>query len=175
MKKIDPSFLQRELPGSSAKARAIWSKMLIEQDADLEELLDLLSEKKTAIPFLWLISDLAIADPSKIKNWIPRLVVETKHLPLRNRAHSLSRYCLYCGITESIEGEMVDRLFKWALDPGTTQMTKRTSLEVLKNHLQIRPELKDELQSTLVLMVGKHSADFEKFRGKMEIELQKLP
>lgn len=161
---MDFSFLHKYLAGSTAAERLKWAANITARERPLEEMLPLLNEKETAIPFLWLISDIATTDPGIVKSWIPVLFEVTSHLPYPKRAHSLARYCLLCGIPDANEGEAVDQLFKWALDPDTTKMTKRSSLEALKNHVVVRPELKEELIASLEQLGGKYSDTFEAFR-----------
>jgi hypothetical protein len=163
-----------EIANSSAAQRKRWACELIENDFQLENLLPLLHNKDTALPTLWLISDIASLDAPRVQKWIPSLFEACSHLPFTTRAHSLSRYCMLCGIPPEVEGFAVDQLFEWALHPETTQMTKRSSLLALKNHLEIRPELKEELISVLEILEGKYSPTFEKFRLQMITAIQRI-
>lgn len=67
--------LESSLSTSSGQQRKKWAEMIIERNIDIKSLAGLLKgEQKTAVRFLWMLSDVGITDPNRLFNELPFLL-----------------------------------------------------------------------------------------------------
>ncbi len=145
----------------------MWATTIVEKDIDIKYLSKLLkSEQKIATRFLWLLSEIGVANPNKLFCELPFLLDLSDQL---NPAYktSFATLWLITGVPSENEGRAIDLLFQWLLSSDTNVTIKSRSLLVLFKLTKKYPGLKNELRLCLKEQVDKHSIDFEKRATKI--------
>lgn len=165
--------LEFSLATSTGEKRKIWAATIIEKDIDIKDLSKLLEcERKIAIRFLWLLSDIGILNPNKLFAELPFLFELCENLnPIYKT--SFASFWLYVGVPFENEGKAIDLLFHFLLSNDTNVTIKSRALLVLFKLTKKYPELKNELKLCLKDQMGKYTTDFEKRVTKILIELEK--
>lgn len=170
----NPEFyheLETCLAMSNGEQRRMWASTIIREDLEIKDLSKLLEgERKTAIRFLWLLSDIGIAAPGKLLRELPFLFEACEHLNPEYKA-SFASFWLYAGVPVEDEGKAIDWLFHLLLSHETTVTIKSRAAFVLARLTRKYPELKHELRTCLEKQMNKYSADFEKRAVKIVTEI----
>lgn len=149
-----------------------WARAISENNIDLKDLLGLLDEDRfTAMRFLWMIGGLVEFDPERVAPAVPYFFSKQHTIKVPNYDRSLAKFCWLAGIPEEIEGEVVDALFQWILDPKVITTTKTFAVQALYNQTQKYPDLKNELRIVIEDQLDKNGSSFEKRAGKILAEL----
>ena len=155
--------LQELLPSSDGNQRKSWAKTIVENDIDLLELSDLLfCEKKIALRFSWLLSDIGMISPKKLRDALPDLLQKSEQVDHFPFVESFATYWQIAGVPESNESQAIDHLFGWIISGDTNTTTKSRSAKTLFQLAQKYPDLKNELSISLKSQIGKYSRDFDK-------------
>jgi hypothetical protein len=164
--------LKYSLATSTGEKRKIWAAIIIEKNLDIKYLSKLLTcEQKVAIRFLWLLSDIAILNPSKLFAELPFLFDLCKHLnPLYKT--SFASFWMYCGVPKENEGTAIDLLFNFLLSNDINVTIKSRALFVLFKLTKKYPELKNELKLCINHQIDKHSIDFKKRSTRILNEIE---
>ncbi|HUZ61446.1 MAG TPA: hypothetical protein VMU83_21905 [Hanamia sp.] len=164
--------LESSLPTSTAQQRKIWATTILEKNINIKDLSELLKdEQKTAIRFLWMLSDVGILNPNKLFMELPfllNLCNELNHI----YKTSFASYWLYAGVPSVNEGEAIDLLFQWLLSPDTNVTIKSRSIPVLFKLTKKYPELKNELAICLKDQMDKYTNDFKKRASKILMQIE---
>lgn len=156
---------------STGELRKNWASTIIEKDLSLKELSSLLqSDQKVASRFLWLLSDVGIANPDKLHAELPFLfdVCERLHPEYKS---TFASFWLYVGVPVENEGQAIDLLFHLLQSTDTNVTTKSRALLVLAKLAKKYPELKNELRICIDEQIGNYSNDFRKRAMKVRKEL----
>ncbi|ASS50094.1 MAG: hypothetical protein A3D31_11025 [Candidatus Fluviicola riflensis] len=149
-----------------------WGKYISENDIDLKDLLGLLDEDRfTAMRFLWLTGGLVEIDPQRVAPAISYFFSKRHTINVPNYDRSVAKFCSLAGIPAEIEGEVVDLLFQWILDPKVITTTKTFAVLALYNQSQKYPDLKNELRIVIEDQLDKNGVSFEKRAGNILAEL----
>ncbi len=165
--------LESFLPTSTAEKRKMWINTIIEKDIDIKELSELLKcEQKIATRFLWLLSEIGIANSKKLFTELPFLLDFSNQInPIYKQ--SFANFWLIAGIPPENEGTAIDLSFKWLLSNDTNVTIKSRSIWVLLKLIKKYPELKNELKLCLKDQMDKHTKDFEKRATKILMQIEK--
>jgi hypothetical protein len=164
--------LAYSLPKSTSHTRKIWVNKIISEDIAIKDLSNLLkSEHKTATRFQWLLSEIGLANPNKLLNELPFLLVFFDQLNPVYKS-SLASYWLIAGVPSKNEGVAIDLLFQWLLSNHVNVTIKSRSIMVLFKLTKKYPELKNELVFYLKDQQHKYSKDFEKRVSKILNKLE---
>ncbi len=164
--------LESSLPTSTVAQRKIWASTIIEKDISIKDLSSLLEcNQKIASRFLWLLTEIGIADQVKLFTELPFLFDLCDRL---NPAYknSFAIFWLTVGIPPENESKAIDLLFQWLLSANTNVTIKSRSILVLFKLTKKHPELKNELKLCLKGQVDKHTTDFEKRARKILLEIE---
>lgn len=164
--------LESSLQTSTFEIRRKWAAKIIEENIDIKALSGLLkSEQKTAIRFLWLLSDIGTINPEKLYTELPFLLDVCEDL---NPAYktSFASFWLITGVPPESEGKAIDLLFQFLLAAKTDITTKSRSMVVLFKLTGKYPELKNELILCLHEQKDKYSLDFKKRTSKILTQLE---
>lgn len=165
-------MLEESLPGSDGEQRKTWAVEIIERDIDLKVLSKLLNgHPRTAMRFLWLLSDVGLAAPDKLRRALPFLLELSRHAKY-NFKNSFASYWHYVGVPAENEGEAIDLLFKWLNSPEANVTCKTRSLWVLLKLCDKYPDLKNELRLSLMNVKEKYSKEFKKRVEKVLLSLK---
>lgn len=163
--------LEHSLATSTGEQRKKWATIIIANAIELKELCGLLQgDQKTATRFLWLISDIGIANPEKLHIDLPYLLDFCTQLTPEYAA-SFASYWLYAGVPVDQEGKAIDLLFQLFMSGTTTVTIKSRALLVLAGLAKKYPELKPELRSCIIEQMNNYSKDFQKRAAKVLREL----
>ncbi len=164
--------LESSLPRSTFEIRRKWAARIIEENLDIKVLSGILKgEQKTAIRFLWLLSDIGTFNPEKLFIELPFLMDVCEHLnPIYKT--SFPSFWLISGVPPENEGEAINLLFQFLLSGNTNVTTKSRSMLVLFGLTKKYPELKNELTLCLKDQMEKYSEDFKKRISKILIQLE---
>ncbi len=164
--------LENSLPNSSSAERQIWATSIIEKGLDIKDLSTLLScDKKVALRFTWLLSEIGEINPNKLLSALPflfELSDKIKHIDFVN---SFATYWRIAGIPCENEAKAIDLLFGWLQSASTNVTTKSRALFVLFELTKKYPELKNELKLCLMDQLDKNSNDFNKRANKILTQL----
>lgn len=167
-------LLESSLPGSSADERKLWASLIIENDMDIKALSELLHcNKKIALRFAWLLTEIGILKPDKLLNVLPYLLKQKEQIDQFNFTASFATYWSIAGVPLENEAKAIDILFQWILSPDVNTTTKFRAIKVLLPLSKKYSELKNELSLCLNDQIDKHSKDFEKKVRKALDELHK--
>lgn len=154
--------LETSLAKSNSTQRHSWAATIIAQDISIRDLTPLLKgNAQTCSRFLWLLSDVGIANPEKLMSELPYLFeLFTTEFP--QYLPSFASFWYYTGVPSENEGAAIDLLFELFLSTDTTVTIKSRALVVLAGLAEKYPALKPELCSCIDAQADKHSADFQK-------------
>lgn len=164
--------LESALPGSTGTQRQKWAGVIVKKNIPIKDLSGLLKgEQKTATRFLWLLSDVGIANRDKLFRELPFLWKTCEKL---NPVYKMSfaSYWHIAGVPPENEAKAIDLLFQWVLSADTNVTTKSRSFWVLFKLTKKYPELKNELKLCLENQADKYSIDFKKRATKLLIQLE---
>jgi hypothetical protein len=154
--------LESNLPASTGKQRIIWAQFILEEKINLRPLYCLLGgDAKIAARFLWLLSDLAIADPSYMLKELPSLWLHCKDFKTELKQSFASLWRL-AGVPEENEVAAIELLFHLLSDPGVNSTMKSRSMLVLFELTKKYPDLKNEFRLSLNSLADQYSRDFKK-------------
>jgi hypothetical protein len=147
--------------------RKKWVQYIIENDVPLLQLADLiLREKKVAMHFSWMVGELCDKVPDRVFPAVSYFFSVKDKVQFQNYDRSIAKVLWLAGVPEEIEGEAIDTLFKWLLDPKVIVSTKAYSLSAIAKMTTKYPELKNELLLVIEDQMDKSSAAF-KARARM--------
>ena len=150
--------LIHSLADSSGGERKKWIEFIVSHNIPLIDLIDILYlDDKTAMKFSWIVGSLCEIDSRRVK--IP------------NFERTIAKIFYLVEIPEEIEGEAVNIMFNWLLNPEIIVSTKNYSLFGLYKLTEKYSELKTELKEVIEDQAEKNSNDFKKRANKI---LQKL-
>lgn len=164
--------LESSLATSTGEQRKNWAATIIEKDLSLEALTPLLqNDQKVASRFLWLLSDVGISSPDKLRAELPVLfdVCERLHPDYKN---AFASFWLYAGVPAENEGQAIDLLFNLIQSNDTNITIKSRALLVLSGLAKKYPELKNELRICIDDQCDNYSNDFRKRAIKIRKELE---
>lgn len=163
--------LKHSLSKSTGVQRKEWATEIIEKEIVIRDLFELVNaEQKTASRFLWLLSDIGILFPEKLKSELPYLFNICKNQKSEFKT-SFASFWLYADVPTENEGEAIDLLFGWVLSSEVNVTIKSRALLVLFKLSEKYPEIKNELKLCIQDQLVKHSKDFKKRANKLLLEL----
>lgn len=164
--------LERELPESTAADRKRWSHEIINHSIDLRALLSLLlSEKKVALRFAWLLSELGEINPGKLFQVLPFLFELKDQVSNFDFTISFASYWLLCGVPKENEASAIDLLFDWIQSTNINTTTKSRAAIVLGKLTEKYPDLTNELRLCLEGQKDNYSNDFKKRMEKLLVNI----
>ena len=150
---------------STAEYRESLARQIIADKISIKFLIDiLLEEPPISTRFSWLLGDISIQSADRSKEILTECFKKLDQINIKNFDRTLSKQMLICGhdIPKSLEGEVVNNLFDWLLDPQKTVSTKNNCLFALENLCKKYPELKSEFIEVLKDQKELNSKDFKK-------------
>jgi len=165
--------LETQLAVSTAAKRKIWSKVIIENNLDIKLLSNLLNcEKKIALRFSWLLSEIGMSFPNKLLIELPNLLTKSDQIIHFKFIESFATYWFLSGVPLENESKAIDLLFEWLSSAQTNITTKSRSLKVLFILSKKYPDLKNELILHLNGQIYKNGKGFEKRVLKILLKLE---
>ncbi len=165
--------LETDLPTSTAAQRKVWASVIVNNDLDIKKLSTLLHcNKKIALRFSWLLSEIGALNPNKLLVELPYLLNQSKQIDHFNFTESFATYWLISGVPLENESRAIDLLFQWILSNQINVTTKSRALKVLIHITKKYPELKNEFSICLHDQIDKHSKGFKKKAIKVLTELK---
>jgi hypothetical protein len=144
-----------------------WCQYIIDNNIPLLPLAELiLLEKKAAMHFSWLVGELCDKAPDKVFPAVSYFFSVKDKVQFQNYDRSIAKMLWLAGVPEEIEGEAIDTLFKWLMDPNVIVSTKAYALSAIAKLTTKYPELKNELLLVIEDQMEKSSAAF-KARARM--------
>ena len=160
------------LAESSGTERKLWLEYIIKHETPLCELIDLLyTDHKTAIKFSWMIGALCEIDPLRVYPVVSQIFNNRDRINLPNFDRTIAKMFYLVEIPPELEGQAVDLMFNWLLDPNIIVSTKNYSLFGLYKLTGKYADLKGELREVIEDQLDKNSNDFKK---RATLILQKL-
>lgn len=152
---------------SDGNRRKNWAQKIIKDDVDIEFLSNLLLEdNKTANRFLWLLSDVGISSPLKLKKNLPFLY-EFMKVNTPDFLSAFASYFLYVGVPEEMEGIAMNLMFQLLNSKEINQTLKARASLVLFELSKKFPEIKNELIISLENQQDKYTNGFSKRVSKI--------
>ncbi len=140
-----------------------WGAQIVQQNLALADLIELIhAEKKVATRFSWMLGGIVERDPERVRPVIPYLFTQRKAILIHNFERSLAKFFALAGIPEEIEGEAVEALFQWLMDPKVLLSTRIFAMAALDRYCVQQPDLRHELQLVLERIVLEDGGSLEK-------------
>ncbi|HEX2898165.1 MAG TPA: hypothetical protein VHS96_00445 [Bacteroidia bacterium] len=140
-----------------------WGAHIVENDLALADLLALIhAEKKVATRFSWMLGGIVERDPQRLRPVIPYLFTRRKEILILNFERSLAKFFALAGIPSEIEGEAVEALFQWLMDPKVLLSTRIFAMAALDRYCVQQPELRNELRLVLERIASDNGGSLEK-------------
>lgn len=163
--------LQAQLAGSTGAERIAWAKDIVANDC-LKQLLPLLmGDKQTAYRFSWLLSDVGMADPEVLFRELPYMFSIRQQVTAPKFGGQFVKYWRMAGIPEEHEGEAIDIMFQYVMDPKADTHIKTVSLTVLHGLAKKYPELNNEIKLCIEEQINTADVSFQKTAKKILAEL----
>jgi hypothetical protein len=164
--------LIRFLANSSGAERKKWIEYIVNHNILLTDLVDILyRDYKTAMKFSWIVGSLCELDSTKISPIVNQIFTTRHKIKIPNFDRTIAKIFYLVEIPQEIEGDAVNIMFNWLLDPKIIVSTKNYSLFALYDLTKKYPDLKIELREVIEDQLNKNSNDFKKRAIKI---LQKL-
>ncbi len=161
------------LADSSGEERRAWIEYIVDQDIALADLVEILyCDYKTAMRFSWIIGSLCEIDSKRVFPVVQQIFRNRERIKIPNFDRSMAKMFYLAGIPDELEGEAVDIMFAWMLDPKILVSTKNFSLFALYNTCLNYGELKNELKVVIEDQLDKNSKDFKKRAMKVLKKLE---
>jgi hypothetical protein len=145
-----------------------WGAQIVQQNLALVDLITLIhAEKKVATRFSWMLGGIVERDPERVRPVIPYLFRQRKEILIHNFERSLAKFFALAGIPEEIEGEAVEALFQWLMDPKVLLSTRTFAMAALDKLCHKHPELKNELKIVLEELIQHNEGSLEKKARKI--------
>lgn len=149
------------LEDQGSENRKQWASYFLENQLDLRDYVDLvLSERTLALRFIWLVGDLCEQNAIFVSPAVPDFYALKDQVKSPNYDRSLAKMFYWCGIPESMEGEIIDVLFSWLMDSKVSVATKTNAMLALQKVLAKYPELQQELKLVIEDQLDKNSVSF---------------
>ena len=140
-----------------------WGAHIVQQNIALTDLIALIhAEKKVATRFSWMLGGIVERDAARVRPVIVYLFTQRKEILIHNFERSLAKMFALAGIPSAIEGEAVEALFQWLMDPTVLLSTRLFAMAALDRYCVQQPELRHELQLVLERIVQEHGGSLEK-------------
>ncbi len=166
------SLVTTELIGSSAHKRKKWAQTIVNSNWEITAFSDILFlERRTALEFSWLLSDIGMINRTKLLNALPNLFELRHRVTSFPFEHSFATYWLIAGIPQKNKGEAVNLLFSWLQSNDINSTTKSRAMDVLHNLCKEHPEFKHELILHLENIKDNYSTTFQKRVSKILLDL----
>lgn len=157
-----------QLSDSSAKDRTAWAEKIISENWPLMEFSNLLFlERRLALAFSWLISDIGLCNQTHLFAVLPDLFLLRKSITSFNFEQSFATYWLIAGVPEEHKGEAINLLFEWLQSQNVNSTTKSRAMDTLFNLSKTYPSLSNELILHLENIQNSYSDAFRKRTRKL--------
>ena len=155
--------LEALLLTSTAETRKKWAQAIIDNNVSLIELSSLLKrDKKIAIRFSWLLSEVGECEPEYLFKSMPKLFELRKEIDQFDFTQSFASYWRITGIPEENEAVAIDLLFGWIRNNTINSTIKSRAIFTLDKLTLKYPEIKHEFIQTINTVIDAHSKDFRK-------------
>lgn len=173
---MDPSQLPPILEQCrSAEVRNRLARQIKAEQIDLNEYIDLLYEKHPiGMRFTWVLGEVCEKAPELIAPALPRFFEVRGDMKFPGYDRSIAKWFWLCGIPEEIEGEVVEQLFEWMLDPKIKVAVKVFSMSALADIARKYPELGTELRLIIEEQFEDGSAGYKSRGRKVLAKLEKI-
>lgn len=126
-----------------------------------------------AMRFTWMLGHLSEQSPSLVSPFVPMLFSKRQTHPIKGFHRSLCKIMTSTGVPQEIEGEVVDQIFKWCLDPKTDVAVKVYGITVIANLCEKYPDLDGELRQVIEDQYDLNSVAFKARAKKVLKQLDK--
>ncbi len=141
---------------------------IIENKIPLDSLLDLLDQPRPVpMRFMWMVGGLCVHEPKIVSTCVEKFYLKRNDIKFPNYDRSLAKMFFHAGIPEELEGEIINELFKWLMDPKISVSTKHYALLTLNNSVIKFPELKTELKVVIEDQLDKNTKAWKKMAIKV--------
>ncbi len=145
-----------------------WAAFIVQNDIALIDIIALIhAEHPIAMRFSWLLGGLCERDPQRVFPVVTYLFTTRDTITIQHFERSLAKMFYLAGIPPEIEGEAVDALFQWLLDPKAIISTRNFAMAALDKLCLKYPELRHELKVVLEELVLPPGGSLEKKARKL--------
>ena len=160
--------LENNLAASSTNSRRVWAQFIIAEDISIKDLSNLLfKDKKIAMRFAWLLTEIAEINPPNLYTELPYLWELSGQIQTFNFKESFANYWLIAGLPLENEGEAINFLFGWLQSSSVNVTIKGRAMFVLQKLTEKYPDLIPELLNSIEAEKEKHTLDFGKRANKV--------
>ena len=155
--------LHAKLATSDGADRRNWGRLVAEHDIDMEGLVPLLfAERKTAQRFVWLLSDIGIANAEKLFSVLSYAFEKRHETEIPDFEQQFVKYWRIAGVPGQDKGAAIDLMFNLLTNPTVGPHIKSVSVEVLHSLTKEYPDLVNELKLCLEHELDKNTDAFRK-------------
>lgn len=154
--------LKISLPKSTALERKKWASIIIQEQFKIHSFIDLLKgQKKTALRFQWLLTEIGLLNSSFLYKELPFLLEQSDEINQIDFKVAFATYWSISGIPPQNEAKAIDLLFNWLICPITNITIKSRSLSALLKLTKKYPDLEYELKVCMEDQMDKNTNSFQ--------------
>lgn len=160
--------LEEQLSYSTGKQRKEWAKLIHEQHLEIEPLTPLLlSEPRIALRFSWLLTDIGMVAPERLRQLLPLLLEMSQQIKHFDFRIAFATYWRTVGVPEENEAIAIDWLLMWLQAAEVNVTTKTRALFALAELAKKYPAIKNEIRLILVDQIPRYSNTFAQSAQKV--------
>lgn len=126
-----------------------------------------------AMRYTWMLGHLSEQAPSLVFPYVSALFTKRHTHPIKGFHRSLCKIMTSTGVPAEIEGDVVDQIFKWCLDPKTDVAVKVYGITVVAKLCEKYPDLERELRQVIEDQYQLNSVAFKARSNKIMKQLDK--
>mgnify|MGYP003677030541 CR=1 FL=1 len=155
--------LASNLVKSNAALRKQWAIDIIQNNYAIVDFCTLLeSDKKIAMRFTWLLSDIGILNPAYLRNSLATLFTISQSSQYTPFVHAFATYWQIVGVPAENETEAINLLFDMLQNKEINATLKSRAIFVCEGIVIKHPGLKNEFFAILNRIKSSASEDFKK-------------
>jgi hypothetical protein len=155
--------MEDTLSNSSVHQRKEWIIQMIKNKFSILDFMNVMQkDKKTAMRFSWMLSELGMYQKEFLFEVLPILFMKRDEVQLIPFEQSFMNYWLIAGIPKENETVAIELCFKLLNSPGVNVSIQSRALKLLMKLVNDYPELKSELKLCLERPLIVRSKDFRK-------------
>lgn len=141
-----------------------WATHIVQNNIALMDIISVIDAPfPIGMRFSWMLGGIVQMDPQRVFPVITYLFTRREAIGIHNFERSLAKMFALAGVPEEIEGEAVEALFQWLMNPQLIVSTRIFAMAALEKlcdkHFELRNELKVVLEQIVLENAGSGSLE----------------
>ncbi len=140
-----------------------WATHIVQNDIALMDIISVIdAPHPIGMRFSWMLGGIVQMDPHRVFPVVAYLFTRRDEIKIHNFERSLAKMFALAGVPEEIEGEAVEALFQWLMNPQLIVSTRIFAMAAMDKLCSKHPELRNELKVVLEQIALENSGTLEK-------------